>query len=128
MSKRPADSTPGENAPKRRKLSDEALVEAASNGDTAAVRTGLEKRSQDTASKIVAFDAVAEGTTMNASHCFFRMPRQRRWASGVLLSECVHADHTARRSSCSIGVCSNVAFVPLWSTVFLVACTKRCEV
>ena len=65
MSKRHADST-AEKAPKGRKLSaDEVLVEAARNGDTTAVRAGLEKLSPDTDSKTVSFDAVHEACRGN---------------------------------------------------------------
>ena len=65
MGKRHTDST-AEKAPKGRKLSaDEVLVEAARNGDTTAVRVGLEKLSPDTDSKTVSFDAVHEACRGN---------------------------------------------------------------
>ena len=119
MSKRHADSTPDEKAPKRRKLSaDSVLVEAARNGDTTAVRVGLEKLSPDTDSKTVAFDAVHEACRGNHDECLaLLLPyvETTQMGFGMLLSECIHADHTActevllqRWKS----VCSNVAFVP----------------
>ena len=99
MSKRHADSTPDEKAPKRRKLStDKVLVEAARNGDTTAVRTGLEKLSPDTDSKTVAFDAVHEACRENEDEDLARLlPHyvDRTNGFGILLSECIHADHTA---------------------------------
>ena len=99
MSKRHADSTPDEKAPKRRKLSaDEVLVEAARNGDTTAVRVGLEKLSPDTDSKTVSFDAVHEACRGNEDEDLARLlPHyvDRTNGFGILLSECIHADHTA---------------------------------
>ena len=98
MSKRHADSTPDEKASKRRKLSDSVLVEAARNGDTTAVRVGLEKLSPDTDSKTVAFDAVHEACRGNHDECLARLlPHyvDRTNGFGILLSECIHADHTA---------------------------------
>ena len=119
MSKRHADSTPDEKAPKRRKLSaDEVLVEAARNGDTTAVRAGLEKLSPDTDSKTVAFDAVHEACRGNHDECLaLLLPyvETTQMGFGMLLSECVHADHTACTEVLLQhwkSVCSNVAFVP----------------
>ena len=119
MSKRHADSTPDEKAPKRRKLSaDEVLVEAARNGDTTAVRVGLEKLSTDTDSKKVAFDAVHEACRGNHDECLaLLLPyvRTTQMGFGMLLSECVHADHTACTEVLLQhwkSVCSNVAYVP----------------
>ena len=94
-----ADSTPDEKAPKRRTLSaDEVLVEAARNGDTTAVRVGLEKLSPDTDSKTVSFDAVHEACRGNHDECLsLLLPHyiDRTNGFGILLSECIHADHTA---------------------------------
>ena len=119
MSKRHADSTPDEKAPKRRKLSaDEVLVEAARNGDTTAVRVGLEKLSPDTDSKTVSFDAVHEACRGNHDECLaLLLPyvETTQMGFGMLLSECVHADHTACTEVLLQhwnSVCSNVAFVP----------------
>ena len=119
MSKRHADSTPDEKAPKRRKLSaDSVLVEAARNGDTTAVRAGLEKLSPDTDSKTVAFDAVHEACRGNHDECLaLLLPyvETTQMGFGMLLSECVHADHTACTEVLLQhwkSVCSNVAFVP----------------
>ena len=99
MSKRHADSTPDEKAPKRRKLSaDEVLVEAARNGDTTAVRVGLEKLSPDTDKKKIAFDAVHEACRGNHDKDLAQLlPHyvDRTNGFGMLLSECIHADHTA---------------------------------
>ena len=99
MSKRHADSTPDENLPKRIKISaDSVLVEAARNGDTTAVRAGLEKLSPDTDSKTVSFDAVHEACRGNEDEDLARLlPHyvDRTNGFGILLSECIHADHTA---------------------------------
>ena len=114
-----ADSTPDEKAPKRRELSaDEVLVEAARNGDTTAVRAGLEKLSPDTDSKTVAFDAVHEACRGNHDECLaLLLPyvETTQMGFGMLLSECIHADHTACTEVLLQhwkSVCSNVAFVP----------------
>ena len=119
MSKRHADSTPDEKAPKRRKISaDEVLVEAARNGDTTAVRAGLEKLRPDTDSKTVAFDAVHEACRGNHDECLaLLLPyvETTQMGFGMLLSECIHADHTACTEVLLQhwkSVCSNVAFVP----------------
>ena len=118
MSKRHADSTPDEKAPKRRKLSDSVLVEAARNGDTTAVRVGLEKLSPDTDSKTVSFDAVHEACRGNHDECLaLLLPyvETTQMGFGMLLSECIHADHTACTEVLLQhwkSVCSNVAFVP----------------
>ena len=113
-----ADSTPDEKASKRRKLSDSVLVEAARNGDTTAVRVGLEKLSPDTDSKTVAFDAVHEACRGNHDECLaLLLPyvETTQMGFGMLLSECIHADHTACTEVLLQhwkSVCSNVAFVP----------------
>ena len=118
MSKRHTDSTPDEKAPKRRKLSDSVLVEAARNGDTTAVRVGLEKLSPDTDSKTVAFDTVHEACRGNHDECLaLLLPyvETTQMGFGMLLSECIHADHTACTEVLLQhwkSVCSNVAFVP----------------
>ena len=118
MSKRHADSTPDEKAPKRRKLSDSVLVEAARNGDTTAVRVELDNFSPDTVSKRVAFDAVHEACRGNHDECLaLLLPyvETTQMGFGMLLSECVHADHTACTEVLLQhwkSVCSNVAFVP----------------
>ena len=114
-----ADSTPDEKAPKRRKLSaDSVLVEAARNGDTTAVRAGLEKLSPDTDSETVSFDAVHEACRGNHDECLaLLLPyvETTQMGFGMLLSECIHADHTACTEVLLQhwkSVCSNVAFVP----------------
>ena len=119
MSKRHTDSTPDEKAPKRRKLSAASvLVEAARNGDTTAVRAGLEKLIPDTDSKTVAFDAVHEACRGNHDECLaLLLPyvETTQMGFGMLLSECIHADHTACTEVLLQhwkSVCSNVAFVP----------------
>ena len=99
MSKRHTDSTSDENPRKRRKLSaGEVLVEAARKGETTAVRAGLEKFTSDIASKTVAFDAVHEACRGNHDECLaLLLPyvETTQMGFGILLSECVHADHTA---------------------------------
>ena len=121
MSKRHADSTPDEMAPNSTTLSvlsDEVLVEAARNGDTTAVQVGLEKLSPDTDSKRVAFDAVHEACRGNHNECLaLLLPyvETTQMGFGILLSECIHADHTACTKVLLQhwkSVCSNVAFVP----------------
>ena len=119
MSKRHTDSTPDEKAPKRRKVSAASvLVEAARNGDTTAVRVGLEKLIPDTDSKTVAFDAVHEACRGNHDECLaLLLPyvETTQMGFGMLLSECIHADHTACTEVLLQhwkSVCSNVAFVP----------------
>ena len=119
MSKRHADSTPDEKAPNSTTLSaDEVLVEAARNGDTTAVRAGLEKLSPDTDSKRVSFDAVHEASRGNHDECLtLLLPyvETTQMGFGILLSECVHADHTACTEVLLQhwkSVCSIVAFVP----------------
>ena len=94
--KRYADSTPDENPPKRRKLSaHEVLVEAARNGDTTALRAGLDKLDECLALLLPCVET--------------------QMGFGILLSECVHADRTACTKVLLQhwkSVCSNVAFVP----------------
>ena len=119
MSKQHADSTPDEKAPNSTTLSaDEVLVEAARNGDTTAVRAGLEKLIPGTDSKTVAFDAVHEACRGNHDECLaLLLPyvETTQMGFGMLLSECIHADHTACTEVLLQhwkSVCSNVAFVP----------------
>ena len=114
-----ADSTPDEKASNSTTLSaDEVLVEAARNGDTTAVRAGLEKLGPDTDSKTVAFDAVHEACRGNHDECLaLLLPyvETTQMGFGMLLSECIHADHTACTEVLLQhwkSVCSDVAFVP----------------
>ena len=117
MSKRSADSTPKQN-PKRRKLSDKDLLEAVRNGHTAAVRAALEKLSPGSKTETVAFEAVHEACRGNHNECLtLLLPyvETTQMGFGILLSECVHADHTACTEVLLQhwkSVCSNVAFVP----------------
>ena len=110
-----ADSIPDEKAPHS---PTEVLVEAARNGDTTAVQAGLEKLSPDTDSKKIAFDAVHEACRGNHDECLaLLLPyvETTQMGFGVLLSECIHADHTACTEVLLQhwkSVCSNVAFVP----------------
>ena len=93
MPKRSADST---EARKRRKLSADEVLEAARNGDTAAVRVALEKLSPD--SKTVTSDAVHEACRGNHDECLaLLLPyvKTTQVGFGVWLSECVHTDHVA---------------------------------
>ena len=117
MPKRHADSTQDENPPNRRQLSaDEVLVEAARNGDTTAVRAALEKLPQD--SETVVFDAVHETCRGNHDECLaLLLPHVEttQVGFGILLSECVHADHVACTEVLLQhwkSVCSNEEFVP----------------
>ena len=118
MSKRRLDSTPHENAPKRRKFSDKDLLEAVRNGDTTAVRAALEKLSSGSKTETVAFEAVHEACRGNQNECLaLLLPyvKTTQMGFGMLLSECVHADHTACTEVLLQhwkSVCSNVAFVP----------------
>ena len=119
MPKRHADSTQEKTKAAKRVLSaDEVLVEDARNGDTTAVRAGLEKWTPDTDSKKAAFDAVHEACRGNHDECLtLLLPyvETTQMGFGMLLSECVHADHTACTEVLLQhwkSVCSNVAFVP----------------
>ena len=110
-----ADSLPDEKVPNRTSA-DEVLVEAARNGDTTAVRAELEKRSPDTDSKTVTFEAVHEACRGNHDECLaLLLPyvETTQTGFGILLNECVHADHT--HTACTgvllnhwKAVCSNV--------------------
>ena len=122
MSKRHADSTLDDNAPKRETISAEAvLVAGARYGDAAAVRAGLEKLIPDTDNRTVVFDAVHEACRGNHHECLaLLLPsvETTQMGFGILLSECVHADHTACTEVLLQhwkSVCSNVAHVPLES-------------
>ena len=117
MPKRHADSTQDENLRKRRQLSaDEAFVEAARNGDTAALWAGLEKFNPD--GKKVAFDAAHEACRGNHDECLtLLLPyvETTQMGFGILLSECVHADHVVCTEVLLQhwkSVCNNVACVP----------------
>ena len=118
MSKRHADSTQNQNPPKKRKLSDKDLLEAVRNGNTAAVRAALEKLSPGSKTETVAFEAVHEACRGNHNECLaLLLPyvKTTQMGFGILLSECVHADHTACTEVLLQhwkSVCSNVAFVP----------------
>ena len=117
MPKRQADSTQDENPPKRRQLSaDEVLVEAAKKSDTTAVRAVLEKLPQD--SETVVFDAVYEACRGNHDECLaLLLPHVEttQVGFGILLSECVHANHVACTEVLLQhwkSVCKNEEFVP----------------
>ena len=118
MSKRHADSTPNQNAPKSKKLSDKDLLEAVRNGNTAAVRAALEKLSPGSKTETVAFEAVHEACRGNHNECLtLLLPyvETTQMGFGILLSECVHADHTACTEVLLQhwkSVCSKVAFAP----------------
>ena len=108
MPKRHADSTQDENPPKRRQLSgDGVLVEAARKGDTTAVRAVLEKLP----------DAVHEACKGNHDGCLaLLLPyvETTQVGFGILLSECVHANHVACTEVLLQhwkSVCKNKAFV-----------------
>ena len=118
MSKQHADSTPNQNPPKRTKLSDKDLLEAVRNGNTAAVRAALKKLSPGSKTETVAFEAVHEACRGNHNECLtLLLPyvETTQMGFGILLSECVHTDHTACTEVLLQhwkSVCSNVAFVP----------------
>ena len=90
-------------------------MEAVRNGDTTAVRAVLEKFNPDR--KKVAFDAAHEACRRNHDECLaLLLPyvETTQMGFGILLSECVHAEHVActevllQHWKC---VCNNVAFV-----------------
>ena len=117
MSKQHADSTTNQN-PKITLLSDKDLLEAVRNGNTAAVRAVLEKHSPGSKTETVAFEAVHEACRGNHNECLAMLlpyVETTQMGFGILLSECVHADHTACTEVLLQhwkSVCSNVSFVP----------------
>ena len=117
MPRRHADSTQDENPRKRRQLSaDEVFVEAARNGDTTAVRAVLDK--YFTVRKTMAFGAAHEACRGNHDECLtLLLPyvETTQMGFGMLLSECVHADHVACTEVLLQhwkSVCDDVALVP----------------
>ena len=117
MPKRRAESTKEEKSRKKRQLSaDKAFVEAARNGDTTAVRAFLEKFNPDR--KKLAFKAAHEACRGNHDECLTLLlsyVETTQMGFGILLSECVHADHVACTEVLLQhwkSVCNNVAFVP----------------
>ena len=90
-------------------------MEAARNGDITAVRAFLEKFNPDR--KKVAFDAAHEACRGNHDECLtLLLPyvETTQMGFGMLLSECVHADHVACTEVLLQhwkSVCNNVAFV-----------------
>ena len=119
MPKRHADNTQDENSRKRRQLSaDEAFVESARNGDTAAVRAVLDELEElNPISEIVPFDAAHEACRGNHNECLtLLLPyvETTQMGFGILLSECVHADHVACTEVLLQhwkSVCNKVSFV-----------------
>ena len=122
MPKRSADST---EARKRRKLSADEVLEAARNGDTAAVRAALEKLPPD--SKTVTSKAVHEACRGNHDECLaLLLPyvETTQVGFGVWLSECVHTDHVACtevllqhwKSVCNNGACVELGESVIGST------------
>ena len=91
-------------------------MEAARNGDTTAVRAVLDKFNPDR--KAVAFDAAHEACRGNHDECLtLLLPyvETTQMGFGILLSECVHADHVACTEVLLQhwkSVCNNAAFVP----------------
>ena len=132
MSKQHADSTPNQNPPKRRKLSDKDLLEAVRNGNTAAVRAALKKLSPGSKTETAAFEAVHEACRGNHNECLtLLLPyvETTQMGFGILLSECVHADHTACTEVLLQhwkSVCSKVAFVPHDSEDSAVQTSRLC--
>ena len=114
--KRHADSTQDENPPKRRQLSaDQVLVEAVSTVNTTAVRAVLKKSPHR---KTMAFDVVREACRRNDDESLVLLlpyVETTQMDFGILLSECVHADHVACTEVLLQhwkSVCKNTAFVP----------------
>ena len=91
-------------------------MEAARNGDTTAVRAVLENFNPDR--KTVAFDAAHEACRRNHDECLtLLLPyvETTQMGFGMLLSECVHADHVVCTEVLLQhwkSVCNNAAFVP----------------
>ena len=91
-------------------------MEAAKKGDTTSVRAALEKLPQD--SKTVVFDAVHETCRGNHDECLaLLLPHVEttQVGFGILLSECVHANHVACTEVLLQhwkSVCKNEEFVP----------------
>ena len=91
-------------------------MEAARNGDTTAVLAVLEKFNPDR--KAVAFDAAHEACRGNHDECLtLLLPyvETTQMDFGILLSECVHADHVVCTEVLLQhwkSVCNNAAFVP----------------
>ena len=89
-------------------------MEAVRNGETTAVRAVLEKFNPDT----VAFDAAHEACRRNDDECLtLLLPyvETTQKGFGMLLSECVHADHVACTEVLLQhwkSVCNSVTFVP----------------
>ena len=115
MSKRHADS-PQDDAKRRQLSADEVLVEAARNGDTTAVRAVLEKLPPY--GETVAFDAVHGACRGNHDECLTLLLSYVKTTQvdfGILLSECVHANHVACTEVLLQhwkSVCNNEVFVP----------------
>ena len=91
-------------------------MEAVKNGDTTAVRAVLNKLNPD--SNTVAFNVVDEACKGNYDECLtLLLPHVEttQMGFGILLSECVHAEHTACTEALLQHwkrVCNNVEFVP----------------
>ena len=124
MSEQHAYSMPDDNAPQRgqrQPSADEVFLESVKNGDTDAARRGLEKLranlSEDKDCQTVVFDAAHEACRGNHDECLaLLLPYvdTTQVGFGILLSECVHADHVACTEVLLQHwkyVCSNVAFV-----------------
>ena len=114
--KRHADSTQDENPRKRRQLSaDQVLVEAVRTVNTTAVRAVLKKSPHR---KTMAFDVVREACRRNDDESLILLlpyVETTQMDFGILLSECVHADHVACTEVLLQhwkSVCKNTAFVP----------------
>ena len=115
MPKRQAGSTQHVNPPKRRKISGDEVLKAAKNGDTMGVKAALEKLS----------DAAHEACKGNHHACLtLLLPcfETTQVGFGILLSECVHANHVACTEVLLQhwkSVCNNAAFVRLGSIAFV---------
>ena len=97
---------------------DEAFVEAARNGDIIALRAGLEEFEEfNPDRKAVSFDAAHEACRGNHDECLtLLLPyvETTQMGFGILLSECVHADHVACTEVLLQhwkSVCNKVSFV-----------------
>ena len=116
MPKRHANSTQDKNPRKRRQLSADEVLVAAKKGNTTAVRAVLEKL--PTYGEVVVFCTALEACRGNHDECLaLLLPyvETTQVGFGILLSECVHANHVACTEVLLQhwkSVCSNVAFVP----------------
>ena len=105
-------------------------MEAARNGDTTAVRAVLEKLNPDR--EKVAFDAAHEACRGNHDECLaLLLPyvETTQMGFGILLSECVHADHVACTEVLLQHwkfICNTSAFVRYGPKHYIIQSTSVC--